>query len=89
MLLLIILKLFNVFFDQPVVLFEALVTVSVKFLVVLFGVPTPLGSLFLQRLEVLISIHALILQVLLVALSVGLVPSLLEDQLGSLFHGEV
>ena len=64
-------------------------TVMIKLFIVIFCVLSPLASLLLELLKVLDPVRALFLQVLLVALRVGFVPALFENQLGSFFHGEV
>ena len=59
----------------------------IELFIVIFGVLAPLASLLLELFKVLNSVCALFLQVLLVALRVGFVPALFENQLGSFFHG--
>ena len=64
-------------------------TVMIELFIVIFGVLATLASFLFKLFKVLDPVCTLFLQVLLVALRVGFVPALFENQLGSFFHGEV
>ena len=88
-LFLICFDLFSMLLNWSLVFHVSHETVMIELFIVIFGVLAPLTSLLLELFKVLNSVCALFLQVLLVALRVGFVPALFENQLGSFFHGEI
>ena len=74
-------------FNLLCVLLVPVIAKSVELGVVILRVLAPFTALLGQSLELLIAIKLLLLKHLLVTLSVRLVSSLFQDELGAFFHG--
>lgn len=72
--------------DLPLVSVVPLVPQLVQLLIVLLGVAQPVRALLGELIEVVAAPLRLLRHQFLVSLSIGLVPALLQNQLGTLLH---